>query len=101
MDWVNLASMDQQKVPTASPGRNEQGSTLSIRIPAKLWEFLDRARLQFSDPVAETLSISEVTRRMLETAAQNRLSGGRQGDKRSPRTTDRSVAPDAPQVGRR
>jgi hypothetical protein len=65
--------MDQQKVPTASPGRNEQGSTLSIRIPPKMWEFLDRERRQFSYPGAETLSISDVARCLLEAAARNRL----------------------------
>src|SRR5262249_10929067 len=70
-DWVNLGPMDQQKVPTASPGPNEQGSTLSIRIPVELRERLDRARWQFSDPGAEPLSISEVARRLLESGAQH------------------------------
>ena len=44
--------MDQQKVPSASPGPNEQGSTLSIRVPVELRELLHRARWQFSDPGA-------------------------------------------------
>ena len=65
--------MDQQKAPTASPGRNEQRLTLSIRIPAEMWEFLDRALLQFSYSGAETLSISDVARLLLEAGAQNRL----------------------------
>jgi len=72
-DWVKLASMTQQKVPTASPGPNEQGSVLSIRIPVETWEFLDRARRQFSLPGGETLSISDVARLLLEAGAQNRL----------------------------
>jgi hypothetical protein len=38
-----------------------------------MWEFLDRARLQFSLPGAETLSISDAARRLLEAGAQNRL----------------------------
>jgi hypothetical protein len=63
--------MDQQKVPTPSPGPNEQGSTLSIRIPVELRERLDRASWQFSDPGAEPLSISEVARRLLESGAQH------------------------------
>jgi hypothetical protein len=72
-DWVNLASMDQPKVPTASPGPKEQGSDLSIRIPVEMWEFLDRARRQFSLPGSESLSISDVARPLLEGGAQNRL----------------------------
>jgi hypothetical protein len=66
--------MDQQKVPTALPGSNEQGSVLSIRIPVEMWELLDRARRQFSLPGGETLSISDVVARLLaEAGAQNRL----------------------------
>jgi len=68
-DWVDLTSMDQQKVPTESPGPNEQGSVLSIRIPVEMWEFLDRARPQFSLPGGETLSVSVVARRLLEAGA--------------------------------
>ena len=68
-DWVKLATMDQHKVQTASPVPNEQGSVLSIRIPVEMWEFLDRARPQFSLPGGETLSISVVARRLLEAGA--------------------------------
>ena len=65
--------MDQQKVPTESPGPNWQGSVLSIRIPVESLERLDRARRQFSLPGSKTLSISDVARLLLEAGAQNRL----------------------------
>lgn len=63
--------MDQQKVPSESPGPNEQGSVLSIRIPVEMWELLDPARRQFSLPGSETLSISDVARLLLESGAQH------------------------------
>jgi hypothetical protein len=53
--------------------KSPQQTTLSIRISESFRAFLERARKQFSDTRGESLSISDVAKLLLESAAENRL----------------------------
>ena len=53
--------------------RKSQQTTLSIRISENFRAFLDRARKQFSNTRGESLSISDVAKLLLESAAESRL----------------------------